>query len=205
MAVTADAGGTGGTTVALGVAAGLARRGLNTAVIMEPGTLEGQLNEHIADTKDGWAVLACPAPGRLEAAARQTTTLLQQLRAAQERADVVVIDPTGSACGVSLPVDPDVTLAIPPEKSVWGAWLWIEHQKLDHRPPKVRMAAWLSERFERFTWRYQQAHPPAPSEVLLHLLDERFLLVASDRTSETTGEYADLYTDVAADPEDLKE
>lgn len=208
VAVTADGGGTGGTTISLGIAAALARQGLATAVVLEPGALQGPLRTHVAEMTGDWAVLTSPAPGRLEAVTRHATQLRQQLVAAQERADIVIVDPTGTtAPGVRLPVDPDARLLIPLEKSTRGAWLWSEHQTLDHRPPEVRMAAWLSDRFENFTQAYLQAHPHTPTEMLLQLLDERFTLVASDR-SRNAAAYAesdDLYSDVREDAELLEE
>ncbi|MEV8544584.1 hypothetical protein [Streptomyces sp. NPDC051572] len=209
VAVTVGSGGTGGTTVALGTAAALARQGLTAAVVLEPGALEGPLREHVVETTGDWAVLACPAAGRVEAATRHATRLRQQLHAAQERADVVIVDPTGiSASGVRLPVGADVSLVIPLEKTTWGAWLWSEHQTLDHRPDEVRMAAWLSERFESFMRIYMQAQPLSRVEVLLQLLEERFALVAAERNSGTASEYAesgDLYGEILDDAELLHE
>ncbi|MEJ8654727.1 hypothetical protein WKI65_43515 [Streptomyces sp. MS1.AVA.3] len=206
VAVTVDGGGDGGTTVALGIAAALARQGHSTAVVLEPGVIDGQLGEHVPETTGDWAVLDSPGAGRLEAATRHDTKLRQQLRAAQERADVVVVDPTGtSARGVRLPVDADVSLVIAPEKSVWGAWLWSDYERLDHRPAEVRMAAWLSEGFESFARHYRQVHPPTRTEELLQFLDERFTLIAADRSSEASAEFGSLYSDVQDEAEVLEE
>lgn len=208
VAVTVDGGGTGGTTVALGVAAALARKGLHTAVILEPGLLDGPLAEHVGSTGD-WAVLDSPAAGILEAVTRHPRKLGQQLRAAQERADVAVVDPTGATVGeVRLPVAPEVRVMLAPAKSVWGGWLWRQRQTLDHRPAKVKMAAWLSERCKHFTQDYLQVHPPTRTESLLELLDQRFTLVAADRRSESPAEYAEsdsLYSEVLDDEEWLEE
>ncbi|MEV5279738.1 hypothetical protein ACFYMW_25730 [Streptomyces sp. NPDC006692] len=208
VAVTVAAGGTGGTTVSIGLAAALARQGLTTAVILEPGAMQGPLGTHVAQKTSDWAVLSCPAPGRLEATHRHPIHLSQQLDAAQERADVVIVDPTGTtARGVQLPIDPDVRVVLPLEKGIWGPWLWSERQTLDHRPPAVQMAAWLSDHFKSFTHRYLQAHPPTPIEELLQLLDERFILIATARSGDATehAESDDLYSDVADDAELLDE